>query len=363
MARRGTRSRWAWPRRASTRSSGRRACPPSRRRRRREASLPPRRRRQPTTTRTRGGARCRAPTAPSASCSARATRASSRWSRCWGAACWTATRCCSSTTRSGRGSRRRTPRCSRLRFYPPSLAGGYTPPCGAYAPPPPSQVRRAARAAREARRLRPDRRRGRRACAPRLEPFPSPHHTVIALPPLSTHPRPGHSLTTSLCARGSCLAPGTTALLTDPRVGHVCLTGSEATATAVRATLDGAAALPGGYTPPCRCLCPLLSSQVRATLDGAAPPRRGVGLSAELGCATPVLVAGGAWTEAELRNAGVPRLPPAALRRSRASRAACRPQGRAQIGLLARQCLRRSRVPSRHGPTPPTRPLPHPAQP
>ena len=324
MARQGTRSRWAWPRRASTRSSGRRACPPSHRRRRRE----------PTTTRTRGGARCRAPTAPSVSCSARATRASSRWSRCWGAACWTATRCCSSTTRSGRGSRRRTPRCSRLRFYPPSLAGGYTPPCGAYAPPPPSQVRRAARAAREARRLRPDRRRGRRACAPRLEPFPSPHHTVIALPPLSTHPRPGHSLTTSLCARGSCLAPGTTALLTDPRVGHVCLTGSEATATAVR-----------------------------ATLDGAAPPRRGVGLSAELGCATPVLLAGGAWTEAELRNAGVPRLPPAALRRSRASRAACRPQGRAQIGLLARQCLRRSRVPSRHGPTPPTRPLPHPAQP
>ena len=56
-----------------------------------------------------------------------------------------------------------------------------------------------------------------------------------------------------------------TALLVDPRVGHVSLIGSEATATAVRRVLDDAGKV-------------------------------AVGLSSELGCATPVIVAGGAWT-------------------------------------------------------------------
>ena len=56
-----------------------------------------------------------------------------------------------------------------------------------------------------------------------------------------------------------------TALLVDPRVGHVSLIGSEATATAVRRVLDEAGKV-------------------------------AVGLSSELGCATPVIVAGGAWT-------------------------------------------------------------------
>ena len=58
-------------------------------------------------------------------------------------------------------------------------------------------------------------------------------------------------------------------LIADARVGHVAVIGSEATAKAVRAALDG---------------------------NG----RKGVGLSAELGCASPVLLCGGLWTDKEL---------------------------------------------------------------
>eukprot|EP00908_Phaeocystis_cordata_P024390 Transcript_685.p1 GENE.Transcript_685~~Transcript_685.p1 ORF type:complete len:396 (-),score=166.86 Transcript_685:185-1351(-) len=66
----------------------------------------------------------------------------------------------------------------------------------------------------------------------------------------------------------------TIALLSHPLVGHVSLIGSEATATAVRAALDGAG-------------------------------KRAVGLSAELGCVTPMLLAGGEWTDKELEHAAM----------------------------------------------------------
>ena len=62
------------------------------------------------------------------------------------------------------------------------------------------------------------------------------------------------------------------ALVADPRVGHVHVTGSEATRDAVRATLDAAG-------------------------------KAAVAISAELGCATPWLVPPGEWTAKELANA------------------------------------------------------------
>jgi len=62
------------------------------------------------------------------------------------------------------------------------------------------------------------------------------------------------------------------ALCTHPLVGHVHLTGSEETATAVRASLDRAG-------------------------------RPHVGITSELGCATPWLVSPGAWSGEELRHA------------------------------------------------------------
>ena len=63
-----------------------------------------------------------------------------------------------------------------------------------------------------------------------------------------------------------------TALVADPRVGHVHLTGAERTAAAVRATLDAAG-------------------------------KEDVGVTAELGCSTPWLVVPGVYTQKELTHA------------------------------------------------------------
>ena len=69
--------------------------------------------------------------------------------------------------------------------------------------------------------------------------------------------------------------PATVALLQDPRVGHVHMTGAEATAAAAKE------ALAGNPTGP--------------------------GLTSELGCATPWILAPGEYTRTELENVRAPR--------------------------------------------------------